>query len=260
MTGFTEEEARQIFARAAERQHAVEARGEGLSLKELQEIGREVGLDPEHVAAAVAELRSGLPVEPVVVAGVDVTPRRVRVLPGELTDEVWEQMVGRLRQTFGAKGIPSEVGRRREWTSGPTSNLHVVAEPVAGGTSVTLETARDSGAAGLWLAPATGGGAVLLFLVLAALQGKLGDPVLWGFVVAFLVFGVVGAVWGRTSLRRWSDTRTGQFEGLLDQFELLMRTTPEPLAEAERPRLDLDALEGPEPPRGAAESRRRTRS
>ena len=224
MTGrFTEDEARQIFARAAERQHAVEARGEGLSVEELQAIGREAGLDPEHVAAAVAELRAGPPPVRETVAGADVAPRASRVLPGELTDETWGQVVGRLRRTFGTAGIATEFGRVREWTSGEASNLRVLAEPVEGGTRLTFETRHREPGTVLWLGPGLGGGFSLLFLVLAVVRGKLADPVIWGFILFFAVLAVAGGVWGRRALRRWSETRQGQFDALLDQVELVQR-------------------------------------
>jgi hypothetical protein len=254
---FSEEEARQIFARASERQHAVAGRGEGLSLTELQAIGREAGLDPAHIAAAVADLRSGPTPEPTVVAGIDLTPRRVRVLPVELSDDLWEEMVARLRRTFGAKGVPSEVGRIREWTSGPTSNLHVVAEPVEGGTRVTIESSRADEAR----APSTlGVGGVALaafFLVLGFAGDKLFDPVMWVFVGLFLVLGAVGALASRGGLSRWSARRTGEFDALMDQFDLLARTVA---TAPERPRLDLDALPDPETAGRSPSSRIRRRS
>ncbi|PAP78339.1 hypothetical protein [Rubrivirga marina] len=250
MKGFTEDEARQIFARAAERQHAVEARGEELSLEELQAIGAEAGLDPAHVAAAVAELRDGPPTEPVVAAGVDLTPRVVRVVPGELTDDVWAQAIARFRRTFGAQGIPTEIGRVREWTSGEQSNLRVVAEPAEGGTRLTFSTSKAHDAGGLrGLVPISAGFALLLSLLFG-----FGDfePMVW--VIPVLTLGMGAAIYFsvRASLKRWSDRRQREFEGLADQVDLLVRSET---GEADRlgasggtgrgtavPRLGLDGL------------------
>ncbi len=269
MKGFTEDEARQIFARAAERQHAVEARGEGLSVEELQEIGLSAGLDPEHVAAAVAELRAGPPHEPERVAGADVAPRRSRVLPGAVSDETWGQMVGRFRRTFGAAGITTEFGRVREWTSGETSNLRVLAEPVEDGTRVTIESRRDDASQAAWMGPAFGTGATLFFLAIGAATGKLSDPVMWVFIVLFASLAVLGGVWGRRSIRGWSETRQSQFDTLLDQFELAQRQPLEAEAPAGGPSaaeavptaLDLDTLADPGVEReDAPPNRTRTRS
>ncbi|WP_412060513.1 hypothetical protein [Rubrivirga sp. IMCC45206] len=240
---FSEDDARRIFARAAERQHAVEARGQGLTLAELQAIGREAGLDPDHVAAAVAEMHLLPDAEPVLVSGVDVTPRRSRVLPVDLSDEMWEQCVSRLRRTFGSKGVPSQVGRIREWQSGPGSKLHVVAEPVAGGTRITIESskaefARRGNGPNHGLFPALG-----LAALLAALFG-LGDfePYVWIVPVLTAAAGVAYWFGMRAYLARWTATRSGQFEALLDQFELIARDTALAPEAPPGPALDLDAL------------------
>ncbi|WP_412068413.1 hypothetical protein [Rubrivirga sp. IMCC43871] len=244
---FSEDDARRIFARAAERQHAVQARGEGLTLAELQAIGREAGLDPDHVAAAVAEMHLLPDAEPVLVSGVDVTPRRSRVLPVELSDEMWEQYVARLRRTFGTKGVPSQVGRIREWQSQPGSMLHVVAEPVTGGTRITIESSkaafvRSGNGPNHGLIPA-----LVIAVVMSALFG-FGDfePLVWILPVLITALGVAFWFGMRAHLARWTETRAGQFEALLDQFELIARDpalAPEATPALDSaPAIDLDAL------------------
>ena len=57
MRQFTEEEARQILALAAERDHAGHARAEEcLTLEEIEEAARSAGLAPIHVQTAAADL------------------------------------------------------------------------------------------------------------------------------------------------------------------------------------------------------------
>jgi hypothetical protein len=263
MKGFTEDEARQIFARAAERQHAVEARGEGLSLDELQAIGAEVGLDPAHVAAAVAELRATPSAALPLVFGVDAAPRRARVLPGEMTDAAWGQLVSRLKRTFGSVGIVSEYGVVREWTSGPTSNLHVVAEAVEGGTRLTIETRRENASAPMWGLSGMGVAMLLMFLVLGVTQGKLGDPVVWALsgLVAFLTFG--GAFGAYRGFKGWSETRSSQFEALLGEAEAILAAPAEAAARLDPgPSLGqaLDGLADPDDHVRAPSDRTRTRS
>ena len=261
---FSEEEAQRIFARAAERQHADAARPPGLSRAELEEIGRAAGLDPRHVAAAVDEVRAGAPAEPTATfLGVDVEPRATRVLPGPVTDETWEQMVARLRRTFKSKGTPTDVGRHREWTSGPGSNLHVVVEPVDGGTRVTLETSKAQESRGMWTFPIVGVLLIGLFLAIGVAEGDAADPALWAFLAFWAVFGVAGALVPRVLFDRWAARRRRQFDALLDQFELVVRETTPVEATADAvpevpPALDLDALA--DPPAEAREPRRRERS
>ena len=217
-----------MFARAAERQHARAAPPDGLTLAELQEIGRQAGLDPEHVAAAVAESdASGPTAPPASYLGVSVEPRASRVVPGEVTDEAWEQMVNRLRRMFRSKGAPVELGRVREWSSGLRSNLHATLEPVEGGTLVALETSKAEEAKGLRSLPATAG----VFVVLLSLLFGFGDFDLYVWIVPTLVVlgTALSMVVGRQVLSAWSEKRQDQFDALLDQFELILRDTAPPV-------------------------------
>ncbi|MDT0631747.1 hypothetical protein RQM47_05505 [Rubrivirga sp. S365] len=279
---FSEEDARRIFARAAERQQAAEPAAEGLSLAELQEVGRAAGLDPAHVAAAVAEVRGApAPAPPATFLGVDVEPRASRVIPGGVTDEVWEQMVARLRQTFKSKGTPTDVGRIREWTSGPNSSLYATVEPVPEGTRVTLTTSKASEAAQHRMVAALFGTMAAAFAFLGVFSEGGGDAGFWAFVSIFAALAVALPLLGRQSQKRWHQRRQGQFDALLDQFELLARDAappaaappvaaapvqdrPAPDAEGGAGRLDLDdlprpseALDAPEQP---ASPSRRTRA
>lgn len=262
---FSEEEAERVFARAAERQHAHAAPPDGLTLAELQQIGREAGLDPAHVSAAVAETDALGAVAPsATYLGVPLEPRASRLLVGEVYDETWEQMVNRLRRTFRSKGAPVELGRVREWSSGLQSNLHVSLEPAEGGTLLTLETSKAETARGLASLPASAG----VFVVLLSLLFGFGDFDLTVWIVPLLlVLGTaVAVVAGRQSLAAWSEKRQAQFDALLDQFELVHRkaSVPQTASEAAPPedlggagRLDLDDLPEPDADRTA---RRRTRA
>ena len=266
---FSEEEARRIFARAAERQQASEPASEGLSLDELQEVGRAAGLDPAHVAAAVAEVRSARPAAPpATFLGVGVEVRASRVLSGPVTDEAWEQMVARLRRTFGSKGTPTDVGRVREWTSGPSSTLLVTVEPGdparGGGAVVTMQTSKKSESSQYGAIVGVFGAMAVLFAILGTLQGGAGDPAFWVFIGAFVAAAVGFPLLGRRSYARWAERRQGQFDALLDQFELVVRDAapPEPAPAAEAGgagRLDLDTLDAL-PETDAPVPRRRTRT
>ncbi len=270
---FSEDEARRIFARAAERQRTETPGPDGLSLSELQEIGAAAGLDPAHVAAAVAEVQLAA-VRPSPEAraflGAPVEVRASRVLSAPVTDEAWEQMVARLRKTFDAKGTPTDVGRVREWTGtnsrGGLSNLQATVEPVEGGARVTLETSRAEEAKGLRAAPVAVVGMAALFSAFFVF-GEF-EPMAWVLPAFLLAAGAIMAIGGRVAFARWSAERARQFDALLDQFELIVRdAAPEgesledPAgAVPASPPLDLDALEPPEGARGADASRRRARS
>ena len=274
---FSEDDARRIFARAAERQHADDQKPTGLSLAELQEIGRAAGLDPEHVVAAVAEVQGGEGLgaaPPATFLGVNVEPSATRVIPGPLTDEMWGRMVSRVRSVFNTVGVTSDVGATREWqgtnTQGGLSNLRMTASPTEGGTLVSLRTSRAGQVSQYRALFGVFAAMVVFFLVLGLATGDVGDPGFWAFVSMFAAATVGIPLAGRFGSRRWAETRQSQFDALLDRFELMAREgTVEaappsiaPLEARQEParagRLDLDG-DLPEPDADPP-ARRRTRA
>jgi len=139
---FNEAEVAEIFARAAESPAPGQrqlAPSEGMSLAQIQDIARDVGIAPAQLAQAVAavELRGrstsqsflGFPI------GVSVTVD----LPRKLTDDEWERIVVDLRETFDARGTQSSEGSLRQWTNG---NLQALLEPGATGQRLRLRTEK----------------------------------------------------------------------------------------------------------------------
>lgn len=252
MTQFTEEEARKVFARAAEHEHAIENAPPSLSRSELEAIGLAAGLSPESLDRAITEIQSaadgGSPED--TFWDVPTTVRTTRVLPGELTDELWSGMVSGLRRTFDSPGVAAAVGTVREWThtnsAGSLSNLTAVAEPVSGGTRVTLETSRATEARqtkqlALWAPPTL----LAVFGILGALQGRHTDPTFWSLLATILALGALIPIISRVTYARWSAKRESEFDLLLDQFEQLARSDVDVSSSTEKPssrslRLALD--------------------
>lgn len=248
-----------MFARAAERQHKADQRPEGLSLTELQEIAKASGIDPAHVAAAVADIRGGGgEPEPVTWFGANMEPRASRTIPADLNEDQWAEVVKRLRRTFGSKGSMGRLGAMREWTSGPTSKLHVTAQKVDGGTRIEMETSRAAETQGT--VGALTGLAVLFaaLLIGGAVTGSFSAMLMLTLLTAAAIAVTFGAM--RVAYGSWSKKRSGQFDALLDQIELIaLASSSETAGEATAasPRLDLDALA--ETPETDASERRRQR-
>ncbi len=75
---------------------------DGLTLAELQDVGREVGVSPARVASAAAALDGHQEVLPRGrTLGMPTSVGRVVDLPRTLTDDEWELLVAELRATFG---------------------------------------------------------------------------------------------------------------------------------------------------------------
>lgn len=136
---YGEREVREIFARAAEAGAEASggpARTHGLTLRELQDMGLEAGLGPEHVARAAAALDAGTEVLPRRRwMGLPVAVGRIVPLPRELTDREWAFLVSELRLTFDARGHDWSRPDRREWSD---DNLHAVIEDAPTGPRLRL--------------------------------------------------------------------------------------------------------------------------
>ncbi|MFQ5571158.1 MAG: hypothetical protein ACE5G0_15875 [Rhodothermales bacterium] len=116
---FSEKEISGILKRAAEFQEATgPTDATGLSLDELKQIAAEVGIDPQHVAAAVAEMEQGGTAadKQFQWLGGPVSFSVERVVEGDVSEEQWEEMVDEIRRSLNLVGTSGQVGRSLEWT------------------------------------------------------------------------------------------------------------------------------------------------
>jgi len=208
---YNEEEIREILTLATELQpdppagpsqhalvrpesHAPPERG--LTLAELEEVGRKAGIPARRIAQAAAELdiarAPGADGETYL--GVPVTTRHAVRLPRMLTEEEWDRFVVRLRDTFDSTGEVRSEGTLQTWSDG---TVDVMLEPLAQGArlrfrsrEVSSKSLVDAGVAlGVSGAMLVGvfGGAVFLTgkaipaILLGSLAGMLGLGLgLWG--------------------------------------------------------------------------------
>lgn len=146
---FNEDEVRQIFEHATSREEttrgAVQAgSSHGMTLAQLQDVGREVGIEPQLIADAAARLeRAGIdaPAKSRGVLGLPLRVERTVQLPRKLSDEEWEHLVVQLRETFDAKGSIKSEGSLRQWTNG---NLQALLEVTPAGQRIRLRTFKGS--------------------------------------------------------------------------------------------------------------------
>lgn len=202
---YTKDEVRKIFelATTPTEQPASTPEASGLTLAEVQGIGREVGLESALVARAAAALDAkplrrslGLPIE----------VGRVVHLERNLTDHEWDQLVAELRSTFRAKGKISAHGGIREWRNG---NLHAALEPTQSGYRLRLGTLKGD-ASGINALGATGLAAGVLTSAALWLSGEMGDALLTG--AFFTASGIAAFVTNALRLPRWANKREQQME------------------------------------------------
>lgn len=229
---YGEEEVAAIFEAAASPRgpggRALAPTDTGLSLRELQAIGSEVGIAPERIAEAAAalQLRGSTPARRSYM-GAPISVGRVVDLPRAPTDREWAMLVAELRQTFGAKGKESSTGEMRAWTNG---NLHAYVEPTADGHRLRLGTLKgDAVVFGrMGIAGLVGGLVLFLALLVAGDVGGLEDAL--GSGLLFALMGLLALVMNAFRLPRWAQERDEQMEQIATRALTLLRADPAPPA------------------------------
>ncbi len=248
---YNEKEIAAIFKQAAHAQETAQrqlSQVEGLTLAELQEIGKDVGITPSFVARAAAALdRTGPPLPPTTYFGIPISVARTVDLPGSFTDEDWDRLVVDLRETFQAAGEVRRDGSLRQWRNG---NLHALIEPTADGHRLRLRTLNGNARSAL-LGGLTFFAIALAFLLVLVLSGRfvLSPDTLFLGLLAASGLGSMG--YAAYRLPRWSALRERQMEAIAARAAergaaraASSLRTPEAV-----PRLDVDAsVEVPDAP------------
>jgi len=237
---YSEEEVAQIIEAAARRPDRLtdsnprKGTTEGFSLAEVQEIGGEVGLSQEAIAASAAAL--DVAASPVAITGTTMgIPHGVAgavPLPRELTDREWAVLVGHLRETFNAHGVVEAQGMVRSWRNG---NLQFRIEPVSGGTVLRMRTHKSDAQ----VLPGMGGGMAGLGAALAGILPFAGEPkaaVVFG--ATFIPLGLMMLGTGIMTVPKWARERKAQMEALA---AYVLQMTSRPSLEA-APEVAPDAL------------------
>lgn len=221
---YHDEEVAQIFQDAAtprisDPEHP--SSSEGLTLTELQAIGREVGVAPERIADAATALdlhRSKLPARRSL--SKPISAGRTVPLPRAPTDREWELLLGELRETFHAQGRDASRGGVRQWSNG---NLHAYIEPTENAYRLRMGTSKGDalpldalGIAGLL--------AGLIILIPLILAGELASVVVGPLI--FLVFGAAALGYNALRLPRWAAEREEQMEYIAARAGALLGPVP----------------------------------
>jgi hypothetical protein len=220
---YSEDEVAAIFEQAAQAQQTARRQippGEGMTLADLQEIGRDVGIPSELVAQAARSMdQAGRPASRRFF-GLPIGVARTIDLNRQLSDEEWEHLVVDLRETFDARGTVRYDGPFRQWTNG---NLQALLEPTASGHRVRLRTvkgdARAQMTAGLSML-----GVTAAILIAFGVTGQFAEawPVT-GFLSA-IGLGMFGI--GAIRLPGWARLRSRQMEAIAGRLALAVKSLP----------------------------------
>ena len=198
----------------------------GLSLKDLEEIAIEAGIDPAHLRRAAAEVEAGAPASSLATAflGTSPTISLERVIRGEIAEDAFEIIVPEIQRVdTGGQGVPSLFGRTLTWRSNTPSNtrsLQLTVSSRDGETQIRIEEQLHGFAGGLFGELVGGGGAGIGVGVGVGVD-MLGSVL---FSVAFPL-GVIGgcyliarSIFG-TTVRRRQRTLHGLMERLTEIVE-----------------------------------------
>jgi hypothetical protein len=214
---YDDEEVAAIFLTAAENPQAAPLqapRNEGLTLADLQDIGREVGIPPEAVALAAQSLELRRQAVSRTFLGLPIGVERTVALNRWLTDAEWDELVVELRGVFRARGRVKSYGSLRQWTNG---NLQALLEPTPTGHRLRLGTvkgdARTGMASGLAIVGAAGAVAIS-----SALGGHLHSAVPGMALLAIAGLGIF--VNSALRLPSWARLRGRQMEDIAARLAL----------------------------------------
>jgi hypothetical protein len=181
----------------------------GMTLAQLQDIGREVGIEPSVIAQAARTVGASIPTQSRTFLGLPITVGRIVQLDRKVSDEEWERLVVDLRETFEARGVVRREGSLRQWTNG---NLQVLVEPTETGDRIRMRTAKGD-VRGMVIGGMAmiGGSAIMITAALSRGTTDLGQ------LAALMVLGAMGAFVmgvGTFRLPGWARLRRQQMEAL----------------------------------------------
>ncbi len=218
-----------IFERAAKSQAGLVRQPEhgpaqGMTLSELQKIGRDVGLPAELVAGAAREIDLAGRATERKYAGLTIGVGRTVELPRRLTDDEWERVVADLRETFDARGNLRSEGSTRIWQNG---NLQVMLEPSSAGQRLRMRTVKGDarGYLSAGIAMILGGATAV---VVDALTGTV-DPDLLSTIGILAAVGTGMIAAGVLRLPSWSKLRRRQMEEIAARTIALTEATEPPI-------------------------------
>lgn len=211
---YNDEETAAIFRAASEGLPAPQQQassGEGLTLTDLQAIGREVDIPADAVAQAAAALDVHRGSSQRTLLGLPIGVTRTVDLNRRMSGEEWERLVVQLRDVFNARGTTRVDGSLRQWTNG---NLQVLLEPTETGDRLRFRTVHGnarasirSGILALGVTAALG--------ISSAVSGNLGHAAPTIEILAIFGLGVIGS--GALRLPKWARLRGSQMEEIAAQ-------------------------------------------
>lgn len=219
---FNRDEISRILKRAAELEHKnnVDDDSEGLTLEELQQVSREVGLHPKYIEDALNELQHApRTVIPNLVGG-PFTYQRWDTAGGTLAGDEWEEVVAEIRRIHGGIGKTGTLGHTFEWEQRKqeVGYIQIALSPKDDHTKIRIQANYNYYAGMVYMMSGVLG---------LALTGVLLDgsslPVLAQWAIG--ATGMLGIFAGaRLYLSNWMKRKRNTYAKLIDRFREILKT------------------------------------
>lgn len=154
---YGEKEVGKILERATELQQTepTAVSSGGMTLAELEEVAAEAGIDVRRVRRAAMEFDAGVGASDAWAGflGAELTVVRETIVPGEVPERRFEDLLSVLQSTVRDHGHPSLVGRTLTWQAGGSESarkLRVVVSSRGGETTLRVEENLSQMAGGLF--------------------------------------------------------------------------------------------------------------
>jgi hypothetical protein len=135
---FSEQEVSLVLQRAAEieARSGVPAEARGLTLRDLEDVAAEVGIRPESLARAVAELHSRGVAKGTALTGPSPSQKAIRAVTAEISREELSELVRHVEDAVGKPGTVTEALDTVRWTS--ADRLLTTQVSIAASTDTTI--------------------------------------------------------------------------------------------------------------------------
>lgn len=218
---YTEKEVGLILKRATELQRAEPSARDpsGLTLRELEEIAVEAGIDARMLQRAARDIESHAPSNiGDRLAGAPTRIQLERVVPGEYPADKLGELVPVIQVATAGQGQASAVGKTLTWSSrtdGNTTAQQVLVAANQGETLIRIEE-RYSGLAGGLFGGIMGGVGGIGLGAGGALGGSLGSVALG---IGFPILFIGGSYWlARTIFAAQVNKRRRAAESMMDEL------------------------------------------
>jgi hypothetical protein len=201
---FTDRDVALILRRAAEldKDSGHDSAARGLSLRELQDIASEAGINPDMIARAASELGGRQSLKPASLLGAAVVNRQTRAVPRELTRKTLGELVRIVDQRVPAQGTAVEALGSVRWSApGRLVSRQVSLEPSRGETLIRVEERYAHRVRGMLHGIPAAYGALFGWVIGLESIGGVAPGLILGAALAAGAWGLGGVIWNAISRR-----------------------------------------------------------